>query len=87
MSLDRNPAITSTCTPRAWRALAWGKAMAQPTPPPMTATRFTSGSTSVAVPSGPTKSRMSSPASRPSSSSVVRPTFWKMMVTVPAARS
>ena len=82
MSLDRNPAITSTCTPRAWRALAWGKAMAQ-----MTATRFTSGSTSVAVPSGPTKSRMSSPASRPSSSSVVRPTFWKMMVTVPAARS
>lgn len=56
--------------------------MAQPTPPPTTAT-FLKPSYSVATPRGPTKSRMESPTSLAASSFVDRPTFWKMMVTVP----
>ena len=60
--------------------------MAQPTPPPTTATFFRP-SVSVALPSGPTKSCRQSPTFMWFSFSVVAPTIWKMIVTVPFSRS
>ena len=85
-SLDRNPATASTSQPCSKSFLATGKAMAQPTPPPMTATRC-KPSVSVGFPRGPTKSGMLSPCCLWFSFSVVAPTIWKMMSTVPASRS
>ena len=60
--------------------------MAQPTPPPTTQTFFLP-SVSVALPRGPTKSCRQSPSFRWLSFSVVAPTVWTMMVTVPFSGS
>ena len=60
--------------------------MAQPTPPPITQT-FLRPSRWLGVPSGPTKSGRQSPSFRWFSFSVVAPTTWKMIVTVPFSRS
>ena len=60
--------------------------MAEPTPPPITATFF-NPSTSEATPKGPTKSQMLSPSSSPLKAFVVLPTTWKIIVTVPFSLS
>ena len=54
-SLLRKPTTLWTTQPCSWSSRAMGSAMAQPTPPPTTQTFFRP-STSVARPSGPTKS-------------------------------
>ncbi len=63
-----------------------GKAMAQPTPPPTTAT-LPRPWVWEGVPKGPAKSWMKSPSSRRPRAMVEAPTSWKMMVTVPFSRS
>ena len=85
-SLQRNPVIASTSQPCSKSFFATGKAMAQPTPPPMTATRL-SPSVSVGLPKGPTKSGRNSPCRLWFNFSVVAPTIWKIISTVPAFRS
>ena len=85
-SLLRKPTTLCTSAPSSCSFFAVGYAMAQPTPPPTTATFF-SPSSLLGVPSGPTKSTRLSPAFRAFNSIVAPPTIWKMIVTVPALRS
>ena len=84
--LFRKPTIEVTSQPSACRRRATGNAIAQPTPPPTTATFF-KPSTSVGVPSGPTKSGTESPASFSSKAIVEPPTIWNMIVTAPVFSS
>ena len=85
-SLLRKPMTTSTSQPWSCSHLACGYAMAVPRPPPMTHARF-EPSSSVGLPSGPTKSSSASPALSVASRIVVAPTAWNTMVTVPACGS
>ena len=60
-SLVLNPTIEVTFAPFSCKALATGKAIAQPTPPPTTQT-FLKPSTSLGFPKGPTKLYKLSPS-------------------------
>ena len=81
-SLLRKPTIDVTSHPISWSFFATGYAIAQPTPPPTTAT-FLRPSVSVAFPRGPTKSWTYSPTLSELRISVPAPTIWKIIVTVP----
>ena len=81
-SLFLKPMTAWTSAPQSWNFFSTGYAMAQPTPPPTTQTFFLP-SVSVALPRGPTKSWRLSPSFMRLSFSVVAPTVWTMMVTVP----
>ena len=70
---ERKPTILCTVAPDLCSFFAIGRAIALPTPPPMTAT-FRSPSVSVALPRGPTKSEIYSPAFLAARSLVVAPT-------------
>ena len=84
-SLLLKPTTAWTSAPQSWNFFRTGYAMAQPTPPPTTQTFFLP-SVSVGLPRGPTKSCRYSPCCLWLSFSVVAPTVWTMMVTVPFSR-
>ena len=69
--------------PLSLRPRMRGRRTAVPNPPPNAAT-VPQFSISVGFPSGPTKSRSSSPGSSVPRCMVVFPTSWKIMVTVPS---
>ncbi len=71
-----------TLLPASLSAWTWGQTTALPMPPPTQTTVLPTG-ISVALPSGPARSWISSPTSSAPSISVDLPTSWKTRVMVP----
>ncbi len=81
----RAPMMDETRTPRDRSSRARGNTAPVPKPPPIS-TAWPCSGRGTAAPSGPAKSRKTSPTRRALTSALVRPTCWTTIVIVPSAR-